>query len=179
MAFDQKEQKIINQGTAIGAVAGAAAGWAIAKHNDKSELGGALAGAAAGGLLGNLVGRKQADNARELRLENSDLQRNIAELRQNNNNLAAYNEKVARRIAELRAKPPEERARLAKADLNDVDSTISSANTYASSTRNDFVAKLPRSQANELQPELRRNDSERAQLASYRTELSKMSVASN
>lgn len=176
--FDQQETRILNQARAVGAASGAAAGAVLARNSKIGSAGGAAIGLVAGLLAGEIAGRAQANNAKEIRLENDQLRELVAAAKANNDKLAASNRRVAQRIAELRKVGASERSQLAKAELGDVDATLKNVDEMNSSRRN-MMASLPKSQANELSAEVRRGESERAKLASYRSELNKMSLASN
>lgn len=176
--FDQQEMKILNQARATGAVTGAAAGALLARNSNMGSAGGAALGLLAGLAAGEVIGQNQAAQARSVRLENQDLQTLLANTRANNNKLAEANRAYAKRIAELKKVSGEERAKLAKAELNNVDATLKRYDEV-SAARQTSMTTLVKSQANELTAEVRRGDSERAKLANYRNELSKMSVAAN
>ncbi|NJM37268.1 MAG: hypothetical protein HC845_05010 [Akkermansiaceae bacterium] len=176
--YDGQERQIIDQARVGGALLGAAAGYFIAKESGGNRLGGAALGGLVGGLAGDAVGKGQANQAKQARLSNDSLRNAIASARKNNDRLEAYNRKVAARIAELRRKPAAERASLAKAELKDVDSSLKSTQSYTSS-RSAAKSKMPPTQASQYASETRRGEREQARLASYRSELAKMSVASN
>jgi len=176
--YDAKEQQIINQARTVGAVGGATAGYLIGKNNKIGGLGGAALGGLLGGVAGDAVGKSQAENAKNVRLSNEQLREAIAVTRQNNDRLVAYNKSVALRISEIRRKPKEERAVLAKAELNDVNETLKETEEYTAS-RKDSMAKMPESQASDYASEIRRGEREQTRLAGYRNELQKMSLTAN
>lgn len=176
--YDSQERQIIDQARIGGALVGATAGYLIAKNSGADRLGGAAIGGLLGGLAGDSVGKSQANNAQNARLDNDQLRQAIASARKNNDRLAAYNARVAARIAELRRKSAVERAALARAELKEVDASLSSTQTYTSS-RGSAKAKMPPTQASQYASEMRRGEREQARLSSYRSELAKMSVASN
>ncbi len=178
LSYDGQERQIIDQARVGGALLGATAGYFIAKESGGSRLGGAALGGLVGGLAGDAVGKGQANQAKQARLDNDSLRNAIASARKNNDRLEAYNRKVAARIAELRRKPAAERASLAKAELKDVDNSLKSTQSYTSS-RSVAKSKMPPTQASQYASETRRGEREQARLASYRSELAKMSVASN
>ena len=178
LSFDAKEQQIINQARGAGALLGAAAGYAIGHNNGGKGLEGALIGGLLGGLAGNAVGTNQAKTAQNMRFSNDQFRQAIAITRQNNARLADYNRRVAARIAELKKKPAAERAQLAKAELNGVNNNLKAAQTYTSK-RTEAKATMTRSQADTYASEIRRGQQETERLASYRNELSRMSMASN
>jgi hypothetical protein len=178
LSYDAKEQQIINQSRAVGAVGGAAAGYFIGRNNDIGGLGGAALGGLLGGVAGDAVGKKQAQNAQEVRLSNDQLREAIAVTRQNNDRLVAYNRSVATRIAEIRRKPKEEQPLLAKAELNDVKVSLKETEEYTDN-RKASQAKMPESQASAYATEIRRGEREQTRLAGYRDELQKMSLTAN
>ncbi|MDA7880950.1 glycine zipper domain-containing protein [Akkermansiaceae bacterium] len=178
LSFDAQEQTIINQARMGGALLGAAAGYAIGQNNGGNGLEGALIGGLLGGLAGNAVGQGQARNAQNMRLSNEQFQRAIAITRQNNDRLEAYNRRVAARIAELRRKSAAERAQLAKAELGAVNANLKAAQSYTVK-RTQSKAKLSRSQGDTYASEIRRGQQQTERLASYRNELTRMSMAAN
>ena len=178
LTFDAQEQKIINQSRLGGALLGAAAGYAIGHNNGGKGLEGALLGGLLGGLAGNAVGQGQARNAQNMRISNEQFQRAIAITRQNNARLEDYNRRVAARIAALRRKPAAERAQLAKAELSAVNANLKAAQSYTVK-RGQSKAKMNSSQANTYSSEIRRGQQQTERLASYRNELTRMSMATN
>jgi len=170
LAYDAQERKILGQARGVGALLGAAAGYAIDANNGGNGVAGILAGGLIGGLAGDAVGKNQANTARQKRLDNATLRSMITSARANNARLAAYNRKVARRIAELRAANSAERAKLAKSERISVDRAIKSTDTMIQQ-REATRAKLSGSQASQLAVEIRKAKSERATLASHRSKL--------
>lgn len=170
LAYDSKERQILGQARGIGTALGAAAGYYIAKNNGMGSGVGALLGAALGAAAGDAVGRNQANKARQKRLDNNTLRSMIAAARANNARLVAYNRKVARRIAQIRAAKASERARLAKSERISVDRAIKKTDTMIQQ-RESARKKLSGSQASQLAVEIRKAKSQRAQLASHRAKL--------
>lgn len=171
--YDHQERKIINQATGVGAVAGAAAGYAIARNNsssDASRIGGAALGGLLGGLAGRGIGTAQANKARSVRLDNEQMRNVLAEVRANNDRLAAYNRKVDRRIAEIRKADKEQQAALAKAELGSVDKAIKETDQMIEQNESD-ATMLAGSQQSELVRENRKAKSQRAELVAHRNEL--------
>ena len=178
LAYDSKERKILGQARGVGALVGAAAGFAIAKNNNKSQLGGALLGGLIGAGVGDAVGRGQANKARQKRLDNNTLRSMIASAKANNARLAAYNRKVERRLAQIRAAKATERAKMASAERKSVDRAIASTDRMIKE-RETTRSKLTGYQASQLAVEIRKAKSERATLASHRSKLASYeSVAS-
>lgn len=174
--YDYRERQIINQGRAVGAIAGAGAGYAIARNNsssDGSRIAGALAGGLLGGLAGDAVGKAQANKARELRLDNASMANLIASVRADNARLVAYNQKVARRIAEIRRAESEQRAKLAKAELSSVNRAIKETDKLVDRNESDS-SQLAGSQRGELDRENRKIKSQRQVLVSHRDELTEL-----
>lgn len=178
LAYDSKERQILGQARGVGALVGAAAGFAIAKNNNKSQLGGALLGGLIGAGVGDAVGRGQANKARQKRLDNNTLRSMIASAKANNARLAAYNRKVERRLAQIRAAKATERAKMASAERKSVDRAIASTDRMIKE-RETTRSKLTGYQASQLAVEIRKAKSERATLASHRSKLASYeSVAS-
>lgn len=178
VTFDQQEKKIINQATAVGAVSGAAAGAVLARNSDMGPLGGALIGGVVGGVLGSAVGNSQANQARQLRLENNQLRSLVAATRASNDKIAANNRRIAARLAEIRRAPKEQRSAMAKAELKSVNSSLNNVDSLVSSRRQS-LSKLSKTQYGEVSSEVRRGENERAEMVGYRNELSQMSLSSN
>ena len=170
LAYDSKERQILGQARGVGAALGAAAGYAIARNNGMGGLGGALIGGLIGAAAGDGIGKAQANKARQKRLDNNTLRGMIAAARANNARLAAYNRKVARRIAQIRAANAAERAKLAKSERISVDRAIKKTDQMIQQ-REATRKKLSGSQASQLAVEIRKAKSERATLASHRSKL--------
>ncbi len=182
IGYDGQEKRILNEARIGGALVGAGAGALIANATDNNVAAGAALGGLGGLLVGNAVGTGQANKARAVRMDNDSLRQAIASARANNDRLAAYNRKVSQRIAEIKAKPADERQALARAELSSIDNAIEQTHRQTAS-RQEFVNSIPSDQAGQasaMNTEIRRGQSEVATLTSYRTELSRMgTVASN
>jgi len=170
LSYDSKERQILGQARGVGALVGAAAGFAIAKNNKKSQLGGALLGGILGAAAGDAIGRGQANKARNKRLDNNTLRSMIASARANNARLAAYNRKVDRRIAQIRAAKASDRAKMARTERKSVDRAIASTDKMIQQ-RETTRSKLTGSDASQLAVEIRKAKSERATLANHRSKL--------
>lgn len=172
---------MVGEATAWGALLGAAAGAVIAHNTGGKAENGALMGAIAGGVGGNMVGRGQANTARQWRENNDEYRNAIAMAQQNNGRLEAYNVRVAAKLAELRRRPKGERAALAKAEINGIDNTLKAAQTYTSQrqVKQSKYSKVGTQMASSYASEISRGKQAEVQLASYRNEYAKMSVASN
>lgn len=170
--YDSQERKILGQSRAVGALAGAGAGALIAKRTGANPLAGALIGGIIGTIGGDVVGKKQADKAKAKRLSNDTMKQMIASVRANNNRLAAYNRKVAQRIAAIRNAKSSERASMAKAEYSSVNSAIKQTDKRIAQMEKKKI-QLAGSQEGQLTVEIRRAKSERATLAGHRTTLSK------
>ncbi|MFK7910248.1 MAG: glycine zipper domain-containing protein [Akkermansiaceae bacterium] len=178
LAYDSQERKILGQARGVGTAVGATAGYFIAKNNGMGSGVGALLGAALGAAAGDAIGKNQANKARQKRLDNNTLRGMIASARKNNARLAAYNRKVARRIAQIRSASRAERASLAKSERISVDRAIKKTDQMIQQ-RQSTSAKLAGSQRAQLDREIRIAKSERATLARHRSTLaSYSSVAS-
>lgn len=149
LAFDAKERQIISQARGGGAIIGGLIGMAI----------------------GDNIGKKRANQARQMRLNNDALRGLIASARVNNARLEAYNKRVAQRITQLRNADDRERSKLAKAERISVDRAIAKTDQMIRQ-REAARSKLTESQASELSVEIRKAKTERAKLASHRTKLS-------
>lgn len=179
LSYDAKEQKILGQARGVGALVGAGAGYAIGRNNGGNGLAGALIGGLVGAAAGDGIGKAQANKARSKRLSNNDLRSMITSARANNARLAAYNRKVARRLAEIRSAKASDRAKMAKAEKASVDRAIASTDKMIKQ-REASRSKMTSSQASQLAVEIRKAKSERATLASHRSKLAKYeSVAAN
>lgn len=174
LAYDRQERQILGQARGVGTALGAAAGYAIARNNGGNGLTGALLGGLIGAAAGDAVGKNQANKARQKRLDNNTLRSMIAAARANNARLAAYNRKVARRIAQIRAASKAERASLAKAERISVDRAIQKTDAMIQQ-REAAKVKLAGSQRAELDREIRIAKSERATLARHRSTLASYS----
>ena len=172
LAYDSKERQILGQARGIGTAVGATAGYFIAKNNGMGSGVGALLGAAIGAAAGDGIGKAQANKARQKRLDNNTLRSMIASARANNARLAAYNRKVARRIAQIRAASASERSKLAKSERISVDRAIKKTDTMIQQ-RESAKANLAGPQANQLAVEIRKAKAERNVLASHRSTLAK------
>lgn len=178
LAYDAQETKILGQARGVGTALGAAAGYMIARNNGGNGLGGALIGGLLGAAAGDGIGKAQANKARQKRLDNNTLRGMIASARKNNARLAAYNRKVANRIAQIRSANKAERASLAKAERISVDRAIKNTDKMIQQ-RQATSAKLAGSQRAQLDREIRVAKSQRATLARHRSTLaSYSSVAS-
>ena len=96
----------------------------------------------------------------------------IASARSNNARLAAYNRKVARRIAQIRSANASEQAKMARAEKASVNRAIASTDKMIKQ-RETARSKMSGSQASQLAVEIRKAKSERATLASHRSKLAK------
>ncbi len=178
LAYDAQETKILGQARGVGTLVGAGLGYAIARNNGGNGLAGALIGGLIGAAAGDGIGKAQANKARQKRLDNNTLRSMIASARANNARLAAYNRKVAARIAQIRAASAAERAALAKSERISVDRAIQTTDKMIRE-REATSVKLAGSQRAELDREIRIAKSERATLARHRSTLaSYSSVAS-
>lgn len=170
LSYDAKERQILGQARGVGALVGAAAGYAIARNNKQSQLGGALLGGLLGAAAGNAIGQNQANKARNKRLDNNTLRSMIASARANNARLAAYNRKVDRRIAQIRAAKASDRAKMARTERKSVDRAIASTDKMIRE-RETTKSKLAGHQADQLAVEIRKAKAERNVLASHRSKL--------
>lgn len=176
--YDQQEQRIINQARGVGAVAGAGLGYAIARNNsssDASRVAGAAAGALLGGLAGDAIGKSQANQARQARLDNEQTRNLIAATRANNERLAAYNRKVAARVAQIRKAEAAERASMAKAELPAVDRAIKQTDQLIQQREADR-SMLAGSERSEMERQNSVARSERAELVSHRNDLASLAA---
>lgn len=172
--YDSQERKILGQARGVGALVGAAAGLAIARRTGVNPIAGALLGGIIGAAGGDAVGKKQANKAKNKRLSNENMKQMISAVRSNNNKLAAYNRKVARRIAAIRSAESSKRASMAKAEYRSVNSAIKQTDSRIKNMETTKT-KLSGSQSSQLAVEIRKAKSERATLANHRTILSKYS----
>lgn len=172
--YDSKERQILGQARGVGALVGAGAGALIAKNAGVNPIAGALIGGLIGGIGGDAVGKAQANKAKNKRLSNQNMRDMISAVRRNNNKLAAYNRKVARRIAEIRNAKSSERAAMAKSEYRSVNNAIKSTDARIKQMETTLT-KLPSSQSSELNREIRKAKSSRSELAGHRTTLSKYS----
>ncbi len=170
IGFDSKERQILGQARAVGSVAGAGIGYLIAKRTGQSRLAGAAIGGLLGGVLGDQVGKGQANTAKNKRLSNQNLQSMIAAAKDNNRKLAAYNRRVAQRIAQLKTKSRAERSQLAKSERKSVDSAIKQTDRIIGD-RQATAAKLHGSDRAMLAREIRIAQNHRATLAKQRQAL--------
>lgn len=172
--YDSKERQILGQARGVGSLIGAGAGAAIANNNGVNPLAGALIGGILGGLGGDAVGKAQANKARNKRLSNDNMRSMISTVRSNNNRLAAYNRKVARRLAEIRKAKSSDRAAMAKAEYSSVNRAVKTTDKRIKQLETTKTS-LAGSQAAELNTEIRKAKSERASLAGHRNTLAKYS----
>ena len=172
LSYDAKERQILGQARGVGTLLGAGAGYAIARNNGGNGLAGALIGGLVGAAAGDGIGKAQANKAKSKRLSNNNLRSMIASARANNERLAAYNRKVARRIAQIRAANASEQAKMARAEKTSVDRAIASTDKMIQQ-RETARSKMTGSQASQLAVEIRKAKSERATLASHRSKLAK------
>lgn len=181
VGFDDSENRIIGEATVAGTLLGALGGAVIAHNTGGKAEKGAMWGALAGGLLGNQVGRGQANTARQWRNVNDQYRNAIAMAQQNNARLEAYNRKVAAKLAELRRRPAAQRAALAQAEIAGIDQQLKAAQTYTSQrqVRKNKYANVGSKMSSSYASEISRGQRAEAQLASYRNEYAKMSMASN
>lgn len=178
LSYDAKERQILGQARGVGALVGAGAGYAIGRNNGGNGLAGALIGGLVGAAAGDGIGKAQANKARNKRLSNNDLRTMVSAMRTNNNRLAAYNRKVARRLAQIRAAKASDRAKMAKAEKGSIDRAIASTDKRIKQGEKSKM-QLAGSQRAALDREIRTAKSERATLARQRTEMaSYTSVAS-
>jgi len=172
LSYDAKERKILGQARGVGALLGAGAGYAIARNNGGNGLAGALIGGLIGAAAGDGIGKKQANKAKAKRLSNNDLRSMIASARSNNERLAAYNRKVARRLAEIRAANASDRAKMARSEKASVNRAIASTDKMIKQ-REKAKAKMAGPQANQLAVEIRKAKAQRNVLAGHRSTLAK------
>lgn len=179
IGYDSKEKQILGQARAGGAIGGAIVGGLLAKKLGLKTSEGAIIGGLLGGVFGNQVGKGQANNAKNKRLSNQNLMSMIAAAKDNNIKLAAYNNRVAQRIAQLKSKSKAERSQLAKSERKSVDSALKQTDTLIKS-RQATVAKLHGSDKAMLAREVRIAQNHRATLAKQRqTLVGYESLASN
>lgn len=179
IGYDSKEKQILGQARAGGAIGGVIVGGLLAKKLGLKTSEGAIIGGLLGGVFGNQVGKGQANNAKNKRLSNQNLTSMIAAAKDNNIKLAAYNNRVAQRIAQLKSKSIAERSQLAKSERKSVDSALKQTDTLIKS-RQATVAKLHGSDKAMLAREVRIAQNHRATLAKQRqTLVGYESLASN
>jgi len=172
LSYDAKERQILGQARGVGTLLGAGAGYAIARNNGGNGLAGALIGGLIGAAAGDGVGKAQANKAKNKRLSNNNLRSMIASARTNNARLAAYNRKVANRIAQIRAASSSEQAKMARAEKTSVNRAIASTDKMIKQ-RETAKAKMAGPQANQLAVEIRKAKAERNVLAGHRSTLAK------
>lgn len=109
MERSQVERMAVRQsagmGTALGAIAGAAAGYYLGNESPSAAIAGAIGGGYVGNRLGTAQGNKRVAQTRISRSEKQRMEALLQDARKSNAALASYNQNLESQIADLRRRP--------------------------------------------------------------------------